>query len=66
VKRETKHYGSLVAADCWFIQTQSQHSQLGISYLDFYFHPVYGFVEMSYRCFDGSNINFVVTQVTPS
>jgi hypothetical protein len=64
VKRETKRYGSLVAADCWFIQAQSQHSQLGTSYLDFYFHPTYGFVELNYRSFDGTRITFVLTQVT--
>jgi hypothetical protein len=64
VKRETKRYGALVAADCWFIQAQSQHSRLGTSYLDFYFHPAYGFVEMQYRCFDGTRISFVLAQVT--
>jgi hypothetical protein len=64
VKRETKRYGTLVAADCWFIQAQSQHSQLGTSYLDFYFHPNYGFVELNYRCFDGTRISFVLTQIT--
>jgi hypothetical protein len=64
VKRETKRYGTLMAADCWFIQAKSQHSQLGTSYLDFYFHPAYGFVELNYRCFDGTSISFVLTQVT--
>lgn len=64
VKRETKQYGALVAADCWLIQAQSQHSKLGTSTLDFYFHPAYGFVEMHYRFFDGTQISFVLAQVT--
>ena len=64
VKRETRRYGSLMAANCWLIQAESHHSQLGTSYLDFYFHPNYGFMEMRYRFYDGTRISFLLAQVS--
>jgi hypothetical protein len=64
VKRETKQYGALVADNCWLIQAQGHHAQLGTSYLDFYFHPTYGFVEMNYRFYDGTKISFTLLRIT--
>jgi hypothetical protein len=64
VKRETRQYGAHIADNCWLIQAEGHHSQLGTSYLDFYFHPTYGFVEMNYRFYDGTKISFTLTQAT--
>lgn len=60
VKNEPRQYGNLIIDDCWLIESVANHSKLGKSYLDFYFHPTYGFVEMNYRFFDGTKISFVL------
>lgn len=62
-KQETRQYGSVVMPGCWLIQAVGEHSKLGKSYLDFYFHPQYGFTEMHYRFYDGTRIDFVLEQV---
>lgn len=61
-KQETRQYGSLTLPDCWLIHAASDHSKLGKSYLDYYFHPQYGFTEMHYRFYDGTRISFVLEQ----
>lgn len=62
-KQETRQYGSVVMPGCWLIHAVGEHSKLGKSYLDFYFHPQYGFTEMHYRFYDGTRIDFVLEQV---
>lgn len=78
VRQERRQYGSLALENCWFIRSKGIHSQidkwllrvlsgkgkaLGESYLDFYFHPAYGFTEMNYRFYDGTKISFLLTGV---
>lgn len=48
---------------CWLVRSVGKHNKLGNSYLDFYFHPKYGFTEMHYRFYDGVKISFVLEQV---
>lgn len=62
-KQETRQYGALSLPNCWLIHAVGEHSKLGKSYLDFYFHPQYGFTEMRYRFYDGTRISFVLEQV---
>lgn len=62
-KQETRQYGALTLPNCWLIHAVGEHSKLGKSYLDFYFHPQYGFTEMRYRFYDGTRISFVLEQV---
>ncbi|SDX90362.1 hypothetical protein [Hymenobacter psychrophilus] len=62
-KQETRQYGALSLPGCWLIKAVGEHSKLGKSYLDFYFHPQYGFTEMHYRFYDGTKIDFVLEQV---
>ncbi|TGD80852.1 hypothetical protein [Hymenobacter wooponensis] len=64
-KQEPRQYGNLVLPACWLIRAVAQHSKLGRSYLDFYFHPDYGFTEMNYRFYDGAKISFVLETATP-
>ncbi|UOR05600.1 hypothetical protein MUN82_00525 [Hymenobacter aerilatus] len=61
-RQATRQYGSLTLPDCWLIHAVGEHSKLGKSYLDFYFHPQYGFTEMHYRFYDGTRISFVLEQ----
>lgn len=63
VRQETRKYGSLTLESCWLIRSVGKHSKLGNSYLDFYFHPKYGFVEMNYRFYDGAKISYVLKEV---
>ena len=62
-KQETRQYGSLTIPGCWPIHAVGEHSKLGKSYLDFFFHPQYGFTEMHYRLYDGTKIDFVLEEV---
>ncbi|RSK48370.1 hypothetical protein [Hymenobacter rigui] len=64
VRHETRQYGALSLPGCWLIKSVATHDKLGDSYLDFYFHPQYGFTEMHYHFFDGMRISFVLTQAT--
>jgi len=63
VKQEHRQYGSLSLDSCWLVHAVGKHSKLADSYLDFYFHPEYGFVEMNYRFYDGTKISFVLEEV---
>ncbi|WP_045689485.1 hypothetical protein [Hymenobacter sp. AT01-02] len=63
-KQVPRQYGNLTLADCWLVHAVGRHSKLGTSYLDFYFHPQYGFTEMKYRFYDGTIISFVLEKVT--
>ncbi|GAA4000287.1 hypothetical protein GCM10022408_09180 [Hymenobacter fastidiosus] len=56
----TRRYGNQDLAGCWLIEAVGRHSRLGNSYLDFYFHPRYGFTEMHYRFFDGTRVLLVL------
>jgi hypothetical protein len=64
--QEIRQYGALSLPGCWLIKSVATHDKLGDSYLDFYFHPEYGFTEMHYRFFDGTRISFVLTQASGS
>ncbi|MBK0382463.1 hypothetical protein I5M32_05765 [Pedobacter sp. SD-b] len=64
LKKENRTYGNLYLKDCWLIHAVGKHNKLGKSYLDFYYHPEYGFVEMNYTFYDGVKINFVLKSVT--
>ncbi|SHI61838.1 hypothetical protein SAMN02745146_1195 [Hymenobacter daecheongensis DSM 21074] len=59
----TRRYGKQDLSGCWLIEAVGQHSRLGTSYLDFYFHPRYGFTEVHYRFYDGTRISFVLEQL---
>jgi hypothetical protein len=61
-KLVTRQYGGRPLAGCWLIHAVGKHSRLGNSYLDFCFHPQYGFTEMHYRFFDGTRVSFVLEQ----
>lgn len=63
IKNEDRIYGSLNLKDCWLINAVGEHNKLGKSYLNFYYHPEYGFVEMNYTFYDGVKINFVLKNV---
>ncbi|UOG74005.1 hypothetical protein MTX78_18005 [Hymenobacter tibetensis] len=65
-KQETRQYGALHLPGCWLIHAVGLHNKLGESFLDFYFHPSYGFTEMHYRLYDGTRISFVLEQVVDS
>ena len=62
-KLDDRQYGVRTLSGCWLIHSVGKHSRLGNSYLDFYFHPQYGFTEMHYRFFDGTRISFVLEQL---
>jgi len=62
-KQATRQYGGRTLTGCWLIHAVGRHSRLGNSYLDFYFHPQYGFTEMHYRFYDGTRISFVLEQL---
>lgn len=63
IKKEDKAYGNLNLKDCWLIHAVGEHDKLGKSYLDFYYHPEYGFVEMNYKFYDGVKISFILKDV---
>jgi hypothetical protein len=63
VGKENRKYGDLNLDDCWLIKAVGEHDKLGKSYLDFYYHPEYGFVEMNYTFYDGVKISFVLKSV---
>lgn len=63
IKKEDKVYGKMTLKDCWLIKAIGEHDKLGKSYLNFYFHPEYGFVEMNYLFYDGVKINFILKDI---
>jgi hypothetical protein len=63
IKQENRLYGNLSLQNCWLINSVGEHDKLGKSYLDFYYHREYGFVEMNYRFYDGTKITFVLKEV---
>jgi hypothetical protein len=63
VKKQDRNYGELNLKDCWLIHAVGEHNKLGKSYLDFYYHSEYGFVEMNYSFYDGTKISFVLQDV---
>ena len=57
-------YEDILLDDCLKIKAVAHHSKLGDSYLDYIFHPKYGFVEMKYTFYDGTRIDFYMYKVT--
>ena len=66
VNREDKVLGDLVLKDCWLIKAVGEHNKLGSSHLDFYYHSVYGLVEMNYSFYDGVKVSFILKSVNES
>jgi len=65
VKGKTDYvYKNLKLTDCLVINSVAHHSVLGDSYLNYIFHPKHGFVEMKYKFYDGTKIDFYMYEFT--
>lgn len=63
VGKGDRKYKNLLLKDCWEIESTGTHSKLGVSQLNFYYHKKYGFVELNYRFYDGTIIQFSLLDV---
>jgi|SRR5690554_183461 len=55
---ESYDYKGKVLEDCWLIKAEAEHSKLGISTINYLFHPNFGFLYMKYHIYNGIEIEF--------
>ena len=56
-------FNGIVLENCWEIVATSIHNKLGQSDAKFIFHAKYGFIEMNYKMYDGTLIDFKLEEV---
>lgn len=64
IGKEKKSYGFTDdELECHRFQAYGHNSKHGISYLEYFFHEKYGFIEMNYLTYDNDKIKFVIVNV---
>lgn len=56
-------YKNMILDSCWQVQSVSNHSKVGKNYHDYLYHPQHGFVEMKYKFYNGTRIEFYMVEV---
>ena len=57
-------YKNMTLDSCWQINSVSNHLKVGKNYHDYLYHPEHGFIEMKYKFYNGTRIEFYMVKVT--
>ena len=63
VGNEEYNYNGQVIDSCWRLNAIGEHNRLGVSTLNYLYHKEYGFLQMTYDCFDGNKILFILEKI---